>query len=117
MTGAGGNPFTVPWLSFGWYDLGLLVWLALPGLMGFGAILFETWQHLGVRLVEVGAIFSTVFLLPFAVTLAVLPGPWDIGVVTLRCLFGTTAILILLTDVILIRTARAHRNARRLLIH
>ena len=85
--------------------------------MGLGAILFGTWQHLGVRLVEVGAIFSSVFLLPFAAILAFSPGPSDVVGVALRFLFGTTAILILLTDVILIRTARVSRNGRRLLIH
>jgi hypothetical protein len=118
MLGAGGNPFTVPWLSFGWYNLGLLVWLALPSLMAFGAILFETQQHLGIRLLQVGSVFASVFLFPLAAIGAFVPGgPWDIVGIALRCLFATTAILILLTDVVLIRTVRGHRKAQRVPIH
>jgi hypothetical protein len=113
MLGAGGNPFRVDWFSFPWYEIAaLMLWLALPSLMGVGAVLSGTSQHLGLRLVQVGAVFVSVFLFPLAVILTFSPGPWDIGGVALTSLFALTAVLIVLSDVLLIRTARALRKVK-----
>ena len=118
MLGAGGNPFRVSWLSFGWYDIVLLIWLALPNLMGIGAVLAGRREHLGVRLTQIAAIFASVFLFPLAAILTFVPGgPWDIIGVALRALFGTTDILILMTDVALITAVCAHRKAQRVPAH
>jgi hypothetical protein len=113
MLGAGGNPFKAEWSSFPWYENAILiVWLALPNFMGVGAIVAGTRQRLGLRLTQIGAVFSSVFLVPLAAVGAFSPGgPWDIGVVALRCLFAITAILVVLIDVALIRTARAQKSA------
>ena len=119
MLGAGGNPFRIEWSSFAWYvTAGLMVWLALPSLIAVGAILFGKQQHLGIRVMQVGSVFASVFLFPLAAIVAFVPGgPWDILGLALRALFGTTAILILMTDVALVRAARAQRKAQRVPAH
>ena len=110
---AGGNPFRAEWSSFPWYDfVPLVVCLVLPNFMGVGAIPIGTRQRLGLRLPQVGAVFASVFLFPLAAILTFSPGPWDVVGLALRSLFGLTAILIALSDVVLIRTARALRKVR-----
>ena len=75
MLGAGGSPFNAEWSSFPWYENAILiVLLALPNFMGAGTIVAGTRQHLGLRLTQIGAVFSSVFLLPLAAVGAFSPG-------------------------------------------
>lgn len=63
--------------------------------MVVGTALCGIKQHLGIRLMQVGAIFTSALVFPLAARFAFF--------------LWTTAILTVLTDVTLISTARAHK--------
>ena len=114
MVGAGGNPATVGSSGAPWYEIGpLLTWLGLPSLMGIGAIAAGRSPRVGRVLMSSGAVFASVFLVPYGVAMMFSRLILDISALSILSLSVATVVLVICSDVALVSEARSKRAVQR----